>query len=489
MNKALCLVTGAALLSLAACHTAPRQMADNNMPLLFQDGEKQLLLQYGDFWSGIKMFTADAGFAYSKITLLDNGHFRIESESVVRLRMLQQSKELTYHSSEVVSPDLLLQSFRHHQISDGYMQNTTGYVEGKQLHLTVQNASGEHRQSHTLTAPLFAYSASLLYPALHGLQEGAQYSYMVYDNEAREPKLLQQSVYGPEPSPTDGNPAWRIESLFRGLDTISWLDQQIRPIMEEALDGNIVVTSMSEEQAIKILARASINKSENLLDFSIVRTTEIPQPRNLNQLELSISGLPDSFILPEQDGRQACQSESAGEMRCTIEAKETHQGQMPTASDVAATTIINTDHPRIRSLAQDITSEKHPAAQIDAILYWIGNNIRSEVVDVFTALDVLDSGRGECQGQTFLYTSLARTLDIPTKVVNGLIYSEEHQGFLYHTWAESWDGTGWRSVDPAFRQHVADASHIRLVTGDQSDDIAPLAHIIGRISANIANYN
>jgi transglutaminase-like putative cysteine protease len=72
-----------------------------------------------------------------------------------------------------------------------------------------------------------------------------------------------------------------------------------------------------------------------------------------------------------------------------------------------------------------------------------------------------------------------RALGVPTRVVNGLVYSAEHGGFLYHTWAESLVEGSWRAVDPTFNQTQADATHIALVRGESLTELVPLVDWVG----------
>lgn len=109
-------------------------------------------------------------------------------------------------------------------------------------------------------------------------------------------------------------------------------------------------------------------------------------------------------------------------------------------------------------------------------------------VDVFSALEVLEGRKAECQGITLLYAALARSLGIPTKVTNGLVYTDEPQGFLYHTLAESYVGDVWLPVDPTFGQVGVDATHIKLIDGDRLADLLPLVDLVGRIRVDILSY-
>ena len=126
-----------------------------------------------------------------------------------------------------------------------------------------------------------------------------------------------------------------------------------------------------------------------------------------------------------------------------------------------------------------------PDGQIEQVLDWIHENIEQAPVDVFTALDVLHGKKAECQGHTYLYTAFARSLGIPSRVVNGIVYSSVFGGFLYHTWAESFINHRWIAVDPTFHQIPADATHIKLIEGEAPSELLPLVNLIGRISVEI----
>ena len=122
--------------------------------------------------------------------------------------------------------------------------------------------------------------------------------------------------------------------------------------------------------------------------------------------------------------------------------------------------------------------------RIATILSWIDSNIAKEAIDVFTAVDVLRGGRAECQGHAYLYAALARALGMPTRVVNGLVYSSGHGGFLYHTWNETLiAGRGWQPVDATFGQRRADATHVKLLEGESVAELAPLVSLVGRLRA------
>jgi transglutaminase-like putative cysteine protease len=137
---------------------------------------------------------------------------------------------------------------------------------------------------------------------------------------------------------------------------------------------------------------------------------------------------------------------------------------------------------RFIELAQSIAAGADRAeVRIERLLAWMDANIAKAAVDAFSATDVLRERRAECQGHAYLFAALARALGLRTRVVNGIVYSPEHSGFLYHTWNEVWlEATGWRAVDATFGQPHADATHLALAIGESPAEIAPLAAMVGR---------
>jgi transglutaminase-like putative cysteine protease len=112
-------------------------------------------------------------------------------------------------------------------------------------------------------------------------------------------------------------------------------------------------------------------------------------------------------------------------------------------------------------------------------------NVEKAPLDVFSALDVLEKRKAECQGHAYLYTALARATGIPTRIVNGLAYSEQFNGFLYHSWAESLVDGRWVAVDPTFGQTAADATHIKVVEGETLAELLPLMDVVGKLKIRV----
>jgi transglutaminase-like putative cysteine protease len=153
---------------------------------------------------------------------------------------------------------------------------------------------------------------------------------------------------------------------------------------------------------------------------------------------------------------------------------------------VHPTMAVDSTDPKAQATARAIIADApDPIARVTRLVQWIQENVEQAPVDVFSSSEVLQGRKAECQGLTWLYAAFGRSLGIPTRVVNGLVYSEELDGFLYHTWAESHVGSGWLPVDPTFGQVGADATHIKLIEGERPVDLLPLTDIVGRIQIKI----
>lgn len=83
------------------------------------------------------------------------------------------------------------------------------------------------------------------------------------------------------------------------------------------------------------------------------------------------------------------------------------------------------------------------------------------------AVDVLESGRGDCDEAASAFVALARAIGLEAEPVGGLVYANGAVGpGLYpHAWAQVRFGARMVPVDPALGQAPADASHLPLGNG------------------------
>jgi hypothetical protein len=87
----------------------------------------------------------------------------------------------------------------------------------------------------------------------------------------------------------------------------------------------------------------------------------------------------------------------------------------------------------------------------------------------YSALDTIHRRAGDCTEAAVLLAALGRAAGIPTRVVNGLVYSRERyhgvaNTFMPHSWVLAYVDGAWRSFDLALDRF--DTTHIALTVGD-----------------------
>jgi hypothetical protein len=448
---------------------------------------------YHDYWTGIVFNGAKIGFSHFTLTAADaTDQYEVRSEAAFVLHFLGLEKKFILKSRDRVNADLTLVDFDYDLNLDGNHQQLRGQVRSGTLGVTTSTRGRSDNKTFTLTAPLYPTSILYLYPLLHGLEVGREYRYSVFSGETGTIDAVEQKVDGYETSELFRGPAFKLSTRLHGQGTSAWIDAAGRPVFEMAMSGVLISALENEQTARRYLAQASLNKQEVLLDFSRVPVDRrIPAPRTCRTLELRFTGL-DAAHLPPADAFQTCQP-SGGTTHCRITAIQPEalhtpgQAVAPERALQPSIAVTSTD-PRIRATAIQITTgATTDLEKINRLVPWMQANIRREPVDAFSALDVLDSKRAECQGHAYLYAAFARSLGIPTRVQNGLMYTEAPQGFLYHSWNESLVNGHWLPVDPTFGQVGADATHVKLVEGESPAELLPLLDVIGKIQIQVLN--
>jgi hypothetical protein len=467
---------------------------------------------YRDYWTGIIFNGNKIGFAHLNVTP-DGELYRIESQASFALRFLGIEKKIRLESSDWVDEQLRLRRFAYDYNLDGSELRLSGEIVDKTLRVALDNAGQHSEQTHMLTEPVYPTGALPLFPLLHGLSIGRQYRYMVYDGETQTLAQAEQKIEGYETSKLFEGPAYKVKTSLHGHSSTTWVNHRGLPLLEIALNGVLISALESESQAKRYLVMASLNKDETLLDFSRVRSDrKIENPRGVTRLNVALRGL-DAAHLPPPDAGQSCRGEG-NEVVCEIRratasaSKEppinsvrgepveprtdtavTDPSTAPKAVYLKSSFIVPSDHPRLRAEAATITGDAPSAqAKIERLVAWMQTNLAREAVDAFSALDVYERRKAECQGHSWLYAAFARSLGIPTRVVNGIVYSEDLDGFYYHTWNESWLDGRWLPVDATFGQIGADATHIKLIEGESVADLLPLIELIGKLELRVVDY-
>jgi len=451
----------------------------------------------GEYWTGLIFNGEKIGFTHLNIAPASSepGRYDITAECVMLFSFLGFKKRIELRSYDQVGEDLTLVKFDYDYDLDGNRVKIRGEHVDETLKIDVDSRGQVTHQSVTLENPIFPTSIIQLYPVVNGLAKGRQYTYEVYSGETRTIHKVEQQITAYEESELFQGKAFRVKTRFQGQTATTWIDNRGRPVLEMSLNGIIISTLEDRKRAEKYLFQAAFNKSETMIDYSRIESNlEIKSPRETTYLEVTFSGMPENFC-PPSDRRQHCMCE-AGNALCKVNndysgRAEPHISGEKIREEYLKPSIVvpSISRPIIDTAATITAGESDPAIQVSRLVTWIEKNIEQKPVDVFTALDVLAGRKAECQGHAILYAAFARSLGIPTRVVNGVVFSSYHKGFLYHTWAESMIEDVWIAIDPTFHQIPADATHIKLVEGEELKDLLPLIGLIGKLEAKIQFYS
>jgi len=438
---------------------------------------------WDEIWTGVVFQGRKVGFAHLALRpAAAPGRWEIESESALRLRFLGVDKEVSLRALDVVRADLTLERFHYCYVLDGSRLEVEGERAGDVLVVRTESAGTRAGKRLPMRDAALPASALGLLPAQRGLRVGASVRATIFVGESQALAEAELRVHAYERSPLFEGAALRVATTLLGLETETWYDAEARPLLERGLHGAMISALEDGPRARAYLVEASLNKDEALLDFSLLRSAPVAEPRRAAALSLVLEGVPAALAVPDTGG-QHCAREGL-RLECRIDRRALAAGgdAREAARYLLPSLAAPSNERRFLELAQSVAGGAADAqAKIARLLAWIDAHIAKEAVDVFSAADVLREGRAECQGHAYLFAALARALGLPTRVVNGLVYVGERGGFLYHTWNEVWlEGGGWRPVDATFGQPLADATHLALAVGESPAELAPLAAMVGR---------
>ncbi len=450
-------------------------------------------LPVSEYWTGVVFNGGKIGFTHFVIkpSKQVKGHFEIESQAFMHFRFLMVDKRVSLISWDLVDRDLNLKRFSYDYDIDGSRLKLSGSFDGGTLTIARSSGGASTEEKADVQGGLYPGSAIYLYPLLHGLEIGRRYEYRIYDSEVQGISEVSQEVLAYQKSELFSGNAFKLRTRYQGQEINTWLDDKGLPVLEMALGGVLISGIENEEQAKRYLVESSLSKNENLLEFSLIKVTSpIDDPSSIRYMQIFLDGVPEGASIP--DGAcQQCRPEGK-RISCRIRSAAPGTGPSLKAADRAPEIYLKPSYSvpssstEIRKTAKEIAAgSASQDGQIRAVLNWMEKNIAKEPVDVFTALDVLSKRKAECQGHAYLYAALARSLGIPTRIANGLVYSKEFKGFLYHAWAESFVKGEWITVDPTLNQMPADATHIKLVEGETLASLVPMVNLMGKIGIEI----
>ena len=155
-----------------------------------------------------------------------------------------------------------------------------------------------------------------------------------------------------------------------------------------------------------------------------------------------------------------------------------HEGSL--APYLSPEPMIQVDDPSIVSLADSLVGGIDDSWEAARVLGSFVHDAleKTPTVSLPSAVEVLESRRGDCNEHTVLFVALARAAGIPARTCAGVVYLFDEFG--YHAWPMVYVGE-WVAMDPTLDQAVADPTHVILATGSL-DAQQVITSAMGRLS-------
>ena len=279
-------------------------------------------------------------------------------------------------------------------------------------------------------------------------------------------------------------PARVVEIDSGGLRSTAWIaadGEVLRAETPLGLTLEKIPPPAPDAQAVAAQVPSEEGSGEGpgkLLELTAIRPSGSSPFRGAQRLHLHLQ-LPASAPAPPSDAHQRAE----GDGIYLLEPPQLDEAGRPRVAGevladpdpyLRADPFVQSDHPRIRAQAEAIVAgAADPWTRARRLNDWLYQNIdKRAVLGLPSALEVLETRAGDCNEHAVLYTALARAAGVPARIAIGVVWSDEASGFYYHAWPEVYlpaeagaAGGGWVPLDPTLGQTVADATHLKLLTG------------------------
>ena len=134
------------------------------------------------------------------------------------------------------------------------------------------------------------------------------------------------------------------------------------------------------------------------------------------------------------------------------------------AAATAATVRYPADDGQLKRLAERAAGRfEQPVEQARALAQFVHGHLRYRDTAVArTVLDTVRERTGDCTEYADLFTTLARSVNLPARTVVGLAYRADQQAFVLHAWNEVVIDQHWHGMDPTWDLPQLDAARLAL---------------------------
>lgn len=442
----------------------------------------------GEDWMGIYLDGRKVGHAVTRVEKTPAG-YSITEEMLTELTVQGSRQSISTVTRSRVDGALTLKDFEFELKSGIADMGIKGAVEGKTLKLEIDTAGRKQNMDLPLRDVPHLSSDLELYLKKEGLAVGKKFRIPFFDPSSMSQQDMELDVEALEDLKLGDRvvPVYRVREEYAGIVATAWISSELGTIKGEGPMGFTFLKETKEQALAK--PEGGILAGDIIALTSVTVTGEVSDPRKVAYLKVGLSGA-DLTGLDITGGRQVF---SDGVVTITRESLEpyVHVGLPVTGPALAEylkpSPFVQSDDPGIMHKAEEVLAgEKDAMKAAMKLSGWVHGALRKQTsAGIPSAVEVLGNLSGDCNEHTVLYTALARSVGLPTKMDAGIVMLGGR--FYYHAWPEVYVGR-WVSVDPTFGQFPSDATHIRLIEGGLDRQIT-IAKVVGKLKARIIEYH
>lgn len=449
---------------------------------------------------GVYHGTTKIGYSASRRARTAGG-WLFADQAVWDMALQGSRQHLVANTEALVGDDFALKSFKADVDAGVAHIKVDGRVEGNELVLSFETAGRHVEDRQALTGSVML--PALVRPAVaaRALAPGKSFTFEIFNPMARGVETVDVAVEDRETLHTaiGDVETWRIDEILRGsIKTQVWIDENGETVREVSPLG------MRIEVEPREMAIALPDSSTALPDLiTAVRVPvkgDLPAQIARGRVAVHLGGIdPKEFPLLG-GGRQYI-----GGDRLTVDSTRVAvPWTLPYVGgdqgpSLAAEPLVQSTDAEIVATAKRITAGATDAVDASRrINTWVHDNlVKENVAGVPSAVEVLQTKRGDCNEHTTLFVALARAVGIPARMAVGVVWANARgagPGLYYHAWPEVYLGRvgtsmpglgekadGWYAVDPTLGQFPADAGHLRFLVGGLERQV-DLLKLIGHLS-------
>lgn len=296
-----------------------------------------------------------------------------------------------------------------------------------------------------------------------------------------------------------------VNSAMPNSKSVEWVDEKGRPVRSEVEVGGMKLTMIAADKEV---ALSKFRAPEAMAQTTIVpRGTFSGKARRLKDVMYTVSTADGSPLprFPTAGGQRVTPSAvdpSSALVKVDVGWNVVETPEPDEAPYLTASRALNSEDPEIIALAREVTKNMQPnrTERAKAMRRFVHSYIdkKNLAVGFATASEVARTKQGDCSEHAVLLAAMLRVEGIPSRVVNGLIYTEQfedqHNVFAYHMWTQALlDEHGkkvWVDLDATLPEYIFDSAHIALSNSALGDDdtlnsMATLTELIGNLKINV----